>query len=178
MFIKSVTIKLFWLFSLVLLLAISAQMKINLISSNLPLTLQTYTICIIVIFLPINLAFFSVFLYILFGILGFPVFAGGANGISILLGYSGGYIVGFLLATVIICIIRKTSATCLNSFLVFIFSIIIHLLIILSGFIWLGILKGLDYSFCYGLLPLLLPAFIKSLTVLVTYRIYRILNIS
>ena len=108
-------VKLMYLLFLVLSLAISAQMKINLISNDLPLTLQTYVICIITILLPIDLAICSVFLYVILGTLGLPVFAGGANGLDILLGYSGGYIIGFLLATTLISLIRKTIPFKLNS---------------------------------------------------------------
>ena len=50
-------VKLMYLLFLVLSLAISAQMKINLISNDLPLTLQTYVICIITILLPIDLGY-------------------------------------------------------------------------------------------------------------------------
>jgi len=171
--IKTIIIKGLLLSFLILLLAISAQVKINLISDSLPLTLQTYAICLITIFLPIDLAISSIFLYVALGTLGLPVFAGGANGIGILFGYSGGYIIGFLLATTIICVIRKTRLIPLNSLNVFIYALLIHLIIILCGFIWLGLLKGYDFSFHNGLLALLVPAFIKSLIVTLTYQIYR-----
>ena len=169
---KAIVIRLAQLLVLVLLLTISAQIKINLISDSLPLTLQTYAVCIITILLPINLALPSLFLYVAFGTLGAPIFAGGAHGVSVLLGDSGGYVVGFLLATTIICSIRKINSTKLNCFYTFAYSLIIHTVIILCGFIWLGILKGYSFSFYNGLLPLLLPATIKSSAVLITYLIY------
>ncbi|MGQ4002171.1 biotin transporter BioY [Francisellaceae bacterium CB300] len=171
--IKTIIIKGLLLSFLVLLLAISARIKINLIPDSLPLTLQTYAICLTTIFLSIDLAIYSVFLYVSLGILGLPVFAGGASGVDVLFGYSGGYIIGFLLATTTIYTIRKIRLIKLNGLNVFIYSLVIHLIIIICGFIWLGALKGYSFSFHNGLLPLLIPALIKSLIVILTFQIYR-----
>lgn len=113
------------------------------------------------------------FLYVILGTLGLPVFAGGANGLDILLGYSGGYIIGFLLATTLISLIRKTIPFKLNSLHIFIYSLAIHAIIITCGFIWIGLLKGYGFSFHNGLLPLLLPSLIKSLIIVITFQIYQ-----
>ena len=45
---------------------------------------------------------FSIGLYLLAGIAGAPVFSGGGSGLGYLLGPTGGYLVGFLLAAVVI----------------------------------------------------------------------------
>jgi biotin transport system substrate-specific component len=140
----------------------------------LPITLQTYSICLILIFIPINLAICSIFLYVILGILGLPIFAGASSGINIILGYSGGYIIGFLLAAIFIFTVRKRKTLLLNNSYIFIYSLAIHAIIITPGFIWLGILKGYNIGFYNGLLPLLIPALIKSLAVLVTYKLYKV----
>jgi biotin transport system substrate-specific component len=65
----------------------------------LPITLQTYFICLILIFVPINLAICSIFLYVILGTLGLLLFAGASSSINIILGYSGGYINRFLIGS-------------------------------------------------------------------------------
>jgi len=45
---------------------------------------------------------FSIGLYLLAGVAGAPVFSGGGSGLGYLLGPTGGYLVGFLLAAVLI----------------------------------------------------------------------------
>ena len=67
------------------------------IPTTVPFTLQTMAI-----FLALEIAggrngFFAVLTYILLGALGVPVFAGFKGGLAVLLGNTGGYIVGFLL---------------------------------------------------------------------------------
>jgi biotin transport system substrate-specific component len=43
---------------------------------------------------------FSVFLYLVIGALGFPVFSGGTSGLAHFAGPAGGYLAGYLLAAV------------------------------------------------------------------------------
>src|SRR5512133_1411896 len=43
----------------------------------------------------------AVALYVLAGVLGMPVFAGGKAGLGVLLGPTGGYLVGFILAAAV-----------------------------------------------------------------------------
>ena len=44
----------------------------------------------------------STTLYLLFGLVGLPVFAGGRSGLDVVTGVTGGYIVGFILAGAIV----------------------------------------------------------------------------
>jgi len=62
-----------------------------------PITLQTLALFIITGFLG-KTGFIVLSLYILEGIIGFPVFAYGKSGIIALLGPTGGYISGFVVA--------------------------------------------------------------------------------
>ena len=51
----------------------------------------------------------SVAVYLLLGVIGLPVFAGGAGGVAHLLGPTGGYLVGFLVAALLIGAISRPS---------------------------------------------------------------------
>lgn len=62
-----------------------------------PVTLQTFAVFFITLWLGWRKGFLTVLVYIVCGALGLPVFAGGKAGFGVLLGSTGGYIFGFLL---------------------------------------------------------------------------------
>ena len=70
--------------------------------SPVPVSGQTLGVMLAGIFLKGRNAFFSQFIYILMGIIGLPIFAGGSSGIGVLLGPTGGFIWGFLIGAYII----------------------------------------------------------------------------
>ena len=81
-----------------LLLVGSAYISINLPFSPVPITGQTFGVLLIAMALGRVRATAVVAAYLLEGVAGLPVFAGGATGPGILLGPTGGYLVGFVAA--------------------------------------------------------------------------------
>ena len=75
-------------------LVILSQVQVNL-PSGVPVTLQTFAIALAGYTLGKKLGIATVFLYILLGAIGIPVFAGFKGGLEAILGYTGGFIVGF-----------------------------------------------------------------------------------
>ena len=67
------------------------------IPSVVPFTLQTLAVFCSLSILGGRSGFFAILVYILLGTVGFPVFSGFKGGISILIGPTGGYIIGFLM---------------------------------------------------------------------------------
>lgn len=65
---------------------------------EVPFTLQTFGMFLTVGVLGGKRGTFAILIYILLGAVGVPVFAGFSGGLGILLGTTGGYIVGFLLS--------------------------------------------------------------------------------
>lgn len=61
-----------------------------------PFTLQSFGVFVTAGLLGGTKGLVSVLVYILLGIAGLPVFAGARGGLSVLLGETGGYIIGFL----------------------------------------------------------------------------------
>ena len=61
-----------------------------------PITLQTFAICLITAVLGLRLGLWAVVVYILLGAAGLPVFSGFRSGIGTLLGTTGGDIIGFV----------------------------------------------------------------------------------
>ena len=91
-----------WLLDVVLLVlfsafvALTAQVEIPL--WPVPLTLQTLGVLFTGAVLGSRRGALALLLYLTEGALGLPVFAGGASGVGYMLGPTGGYLVGFVVA--------------------------------------------------------------------------------
>ncbi len=77
------------------ILAVLSQISFML-PGGIPVTLQTFGIVLIGTILGKKSGFLSVFLYLLIGMIGIPVFANFGGGIDALVGPTGGYLFGFL----------------------------------------------------------------------------------
>ncbi|KPK17636.1 MAG: biotin synthase [Nitrospira bacterium SG8_3] len=67
-----------------------------------PITLQTLFLNLAAALLGGRLGALSQVIYLLLGIIGLPVFAGGKAGIGVLIGPTGGYLIGFVVASYVI----------------------------------------------------------------------------
>lgn len=71
------------------------------IPTVVPFTLQTFAVFLAVYFLGGKKGTMSVFIYIMLGLIGLPVFAGFKGGPGALFGMTGGYILGFIMQAAI-----------------------------------------------------------------------------
>ena len=78
------------------LTAIGASIHVPLPFTAIPITLQTLFVYIAGVLLGSRLGALSQSLYVLMGIVGLPVFAGWRSGFEVLIGPTGGYILGFI----------------------------------------------------------------------------------
>ena len=83
---------------LVALLAASAWIAVPL--GSVPLTLQVFVVVLAALLLTPGQAAATMAVYLLLGAIGAPVFSGGRGGLGVLVGPTGGYLIGFLLAAV------------------------------------------------------------------------------
>jgi len=83
-----------------LFILLTAQIYIA--RSPVPLTGQTFGVLVAAGALGARRGFASVGLYIALGLVGLPFFAEGKGGLGVLVGPSGGYLVGFLVAGIIV----------------------------------------------------------------------------
>ena len=70
------------------------------ILTTIPFTLQTFALFAALTTLGGRRGTYTVLVYLLMGAIGLPVFSGGRGGTGVLLGTTGGYIVGFLFAAI------------------------------------------------------------------------------
>lgn len=77
------------------------------IPTAIPFTLQTFAVFVLMLLLGGKRGTLSVLCYILLGAIGLPVFAGFSGGLGIILGNTGGYIIGFIAMGLIYVLFEK-----------------------------------------------------------------------
>ena len=139
------------------LLAISSKVQIPL--TPVPVTLQTLVLLVMSMFLGWRGALGATCLYLFQGAIGLPVFAHG-GGFIILFGPTGGYLFGFLIASLVVGYLAEKGWD--KSVVLTFTSMTIGTLIIYSfGVIWLSYLKDLNTALVFGLLPFITPDILK-----------------
>ena len=77
------------------------------VPANVPFTLQTFAVFAAVLILGARGSLLSITAYLLLGAVGVPVFAGFKGGTGILLGNTGGYLIGFIFIPLICLGVEK-----------------------------------------------------------------------
>jgi biotin transport system substrate-specific component len=143
-------------------IALFAQLEIEipLNEAGLSITGQTFAILLAAFFLGGWYGFLAVVIYVAAGVLGLPVFAGGASGLEKIYGDSGGYLVGFMFAASVVGSYgdrgwRSSLFKCILAMLIG------TLLILLFGVIKLSFIHGLEKALEIGFYPFLLGGLVK-----------------
>ncbi len=76
--------------------------QIYIVREPVPLTGQTFGVLVVGGALGARRGFAAVTLYVLLGLVGLPFFAEGRGGTSVILGVTGGYLIGFMLAGAVV----------------------------------------------------------------------------
>ena len=139
------------------LLALSAKLQIPFYP--VPMTMQTFVVLVLGMAYGWKLATATLLLYLLEGAVGLPVFAGTPEkgiGLAYMLGGTGGYLLGFVLAAMLVGYLaergwdRNVATTALAMLLG-------NVAIYVPGLLWLGALYGWDKPILeWGLTPFLL----------------------
>ena len=156
-----------------IVLAISAKIKIPFYP--VPMTMQTFVVLFLGISFGYKIAFSTVGLYLIEGILGLPVFSNSPErgvGLVYFTGPTMGYLIGFLTAGYLASKIKIDD----NFFIVLFKLIIATSTIYILGLIWLGTLIGWDKPiFALGAKPFLIAEIFKiMLLALLTKQIIKI----
>lgn len=136
------------------------------IPSTVPFTLQTLGIFTTIGFLGGRKGSIVVFIYILLGLIGIPVFSGFTGGLSAIFGPSGGYILGFLFLALSMWLIEYLFG---NHPITLTISMIIGLLVCYTfGTLWFMIaytqsLGTIELSTVLGwcVIPFIIPDLVK-----------------
>ena len=147
-----------------LLIYLTAQVVFLIPGNPVPITLQNFGVLVVGGSLGLRRGGLAAFLYVALGVVGLPFFAEHKGGISVILGSTGGYLVGFILAGALVGrlaelgwdrrIVGAIGATALGT-----------LMIYAVGVPWLAVTTGLSISRAIelGMLPFVVVDTIKLL---------------
>ncbi len=125
-----------------------------------PMTLQTLGVMLIGLTFGFRLAAATVALYLIEGALGLPVFAGFSAGPAILIGGTGGYLFGFLVAAALMGFMADRGIT--KSWPGAIATLVAGEVVIFGmGIAYLAYLYGFEKSLEFGLYPFILGDLVK-----------------
>lgn len=137
-------------------LALTLSAKIQMPFYPVPMTMQTFVVLVIGMAYGWRLGGATLFLYLAEGVVGLPVFAGTPEkgiGLAYMMGGTGGYLVGFVLAAAACGWLaergwdRNVMTTALAMF-------IGNVIIYIPGLLWLGVVFGWDKPILqWGLIP-------------------------
>ncbi|MEM7479674.1 MAG: biotin transporter BioY [Acidobacteriota bacterium] len=153
----------------VVLIALAAQVTVPMVP--VPMTLQTWAVLVVGAVGGWRMALAVLAMYCLVAALGAPVLADGASGVDRLVGPTAGYIVGFFLAGagVGLARVRRWAGRRLGRWTLAAAGG--HLLILATGFAWLGGKIGWMPALEDGVEPFLLGAVAKSLLAALSIRL-------
>ena len=152
-----------WARDIVLVVAgtalITLSAKINIPFFPVPMTMQTFAILVLAMAYGTRLGTATLALYIVEGAVGLPVFAGTPEkgiGLAYLMGPTGGYILGFLLAAMLVGWLdaRGFDRSPLKAGIAMLAG---NVVIYVPGLLWLGAVVGWDKPvLAWGLYPFVL----------------------
>lgn len=148
------------IFFCVLFLFLMTQIRIPL--RPVPITLQSLGVMLIGLKFNRKTAFYSVLTYLSLGTAGLPIFAGFPSGYHILLGPTGGYLIGFLAAVMAMSEVNELLDSKCESLMRNSLSCLVGTVVIfIYGVSWLAIHVGLKQAIMVGVLPFILPGLVK-----------------
>ncbi|OOM74818.1 biotin transporter BioY [Clostridium puniceum] len=147
------------------LMAIFSQLSIPLPFTSVPITLQVFCLVILSVIVGAKVGTLALIVYVIIGTIGLPVFANFHSGFGVLVGPTGGYIVGFIIMAFLIGYASSKQ----NKFFLFIASYMGVIIDLLLGTIQLKIVTGMTMqaALISGLYPFILKDFI-TVTIAVT----------
>ena len=154
-----------------------AASKIYIPLKPVPITFQPTAVLLLALTYSSRRALQSVLLWIGMGAAGLPVFAGWEPGLPVLIGPTAGYIYSYIFITAIIPHVRERL-----SHQGFLFDMALCTLATLMtftmGVAWLSTFVGFEKGIALGLMPFIIPGFVKAgvlcsaLKIILAYRTY------
>lgn len=149
---------------------------------DIAFTLQTFTLFLTLGLLGGKNGSIVCVVYLLLGVVGLPVFSGFRGGLGVLLGTTGGYVIGFLAAALVYWAVThfwgeslavRLTSLILGLFACYVFGTVWFLVVYLQG----GSVIGLGAVLAKCVLPYLIPDGIKlALALMLTEKLKPIMN--
>lgn len=129
---------------LVALLAVSSYIAFPLLFSPVPVSAQTLMVTMTAFVLPPRQAARALSIYLIIGLIGVPVFARGASGVGVFAGPTGGFLVGFWAAAVVMSLLneRLNGKKAFGGYLLIAF--LGSLVVLVLGVLWMAAVTSLS----------------------------------
>ncbi len=154
-----------------IVISLCSPLVIHLPNTPVPIALQPHVILFVAAILGSQRATLTVLFFLLQGVLGLPVF-GGKAGLACILGPTGGYILGYVLAAFLVGLIVELS-TKKTASLVFIAMVFGNIILYLFGASWLGNFVGTNKAIELGVIPFIPGALLKLIFFSIVYKKYK-----
>jgi biotin transport system substrate-specific component len=153
-----------------LLIYLTARISVVIPGSPVPFTMQTFGVLVVGGALGLRRGGLAAFLYVALGVIGLPFFAEGTGGPSVIWGATGGYLIGFVAAALLIGRLAElgwdrklggaAGATLLGTAVIY-----------AIGVPWLAVSTGMSAAeaIAAGLLPFLVFDIVKALAAAVVF---------
>ena len=152
------------------LMAIFSQISIPLPFTSVPITLQTFGLVVLSVIVGAKIGSLSIIIFVILGAIGLPVFSHFNGGFGVLVGPTGGYIIGFILMAFLIGYASSKK----NKILLFIFSYIAVTTDLILGTIHLKIVTGMNIqaALIAGFYPFIIKDFITvSIAIIIGLKV-------
>ena len=157
----------------------AATSLLSLSIGPVPISLQMLFVALIALVLSPGTAMASVSLYVALGAIGLPVFAGGKAGLGVLIGPTGGYLIGFIVAAGVgSWVARLHQQTSVQIDIVAVSAV--FLVTYSIGTVWLGYVLHMQpwAAIVAGVIPFVLPDLIKAgVAVVLAYYLRRAVQV-
>lgn len=152
-----------------ILLVVGANLYIPLVP--VPVTMQTFAVLFIGMVFGWRLGALTITLYLVEGLIGLPVFAQHIAGWMVFQGTTGGYLIGFLLAGLVVGFLSERGLGC-SRIGVILLGILGMIIIYSAGVIVLSRFVGLTEAIAMGVMPFLLIDAVKILLLAFTVPVF------
>jgi biotin transport system substrate-specific component len=147
-----------------ILIALLSQLSVILPFSPVPLTGQTFGVFLIAVLFGAKRSAATMMTYLTEGLCGLPVFSKAGFGVAHLIGPSGGYLIGFLLAVYFIGYLSDRGYS-KNFYKMSLMLIAGNLLIYICGCAWLSVFLGIKKAIICGAVPFIAGDLIKIMLI-------------
>ena len=146
------------------LIAVCAWISIPI---EIPFTMQTFGVFLALRLLKGKYGTLSILIYILLGAIGAPVFAGFSSGLGILLGPTGGYIIGFLFCGIIYMALASHMRSAAAENIILFLGLAICYAFGTAWFVFVMSSRGNSYSFIQALMICVVPYIVPDICKLI-----------
>ncbi len=154
-------------FTLVLLasfvICLSGHISIPLWFTPVPIATQNSAVLLVAALLGARRGAAAIFAFLAQGVFGLPVFSNGASGFSYLIGSTGGYLIGYLVAGFVVGYIAEKRSTIASAVGALASG---NAIVYFCGASYLAAFVGVSKAFALGIAPFIIGDLVKSLAIL------------